>query len=73
MVTHELALACADVLALYCSEHWDPDTGECHNCIYENKRCRLHLFLGFFGKELKDQVDAEVRTKCNQLRGQNNG
>ena len=71
MTTHRLALACADVLALYCSEHWNEETCECEECIfqkgYKANSCQMEYFLGMGGKEMQEIVKGEARARCEEL------
>lgn len=69
MIPHKLALYCAEIIALYCNEHWNK--GECQRCIFQKgnnlRRCKLQLFLGFSGKELQDSTVEEVKARCERL------
>ena len=72
MIPHKLALYCAEIIALYCNEHWNK--GECQRCIFQKgnnlRRCKLQLFLGFSGKELQDSTVEEVKARCERLRNE---
>lgn len=69
MIPHKLALYCAEILSMYCEEHWNK--GECQGCIFQKKTnarsCRLTLFLGFSGKELQETTRADVKARCEEL------
>jgi len=67
--SHKAALMAADLLTDYCMEHWDHQTAECYDCIFQKgkRNCRLHIFLGFNGKEMKAEIDAEIRQRCKEL------
>ena len=69
MITHKLALYCAEILATYCNEHWK--TGECHECIFQKgktlKGCQLKVFVGICGEELKKEAEISVMTQCERL------
>ena len=72
-VTHKLALLSADVLALYCQEHFGKNERECHNCEFSlerdgNKFCYLMVYLGFAGERLKDEIKKEVVNRYNELK-----
>ena len=69
MIPHKLAMLSAEMLSMYCNEHWNK--GECQKCIFQKgktlRNCKLQLFLGFSGKELQDTTRAEVEARCERL------
>ena len=72
-VTHKLALMCADVLTLYCKEHFGRSTRECHGCDFQLERdgkkyCYLMAYLGFAGDELKEGVKVEIIKHFKELK-----
>ena len=71
MIPHKLALLSAEILRIYCSEHWDKEKYGCQKCIFKKgstlRSCRLQFFMGFYGKEIQDVADSEVRAVCERL------
>jgi len=74
-VTHRLALLSAEVLAMYCKEHWKGKMGTCENCIFElmslrsglKPSCYLSVFLGLAGEQLQGECSEAVRRNCDKL------
>ena len=69
MIPHKLALLSAEILSMYCNEHWNK--GECQKCIFQKgknlRSCKLQLFLGFSGKELQETTVIDVKARCERL------
>jgi hypothetical protein len=75
VVTHKLALLSAEVLALYCEEHWRGKIGKCDGCMFElvplrsggKPSCYLSVFLGQAGERLQRECAEAVRKNCKKL------
>ncbi len=71
-VTHKLALAAADVLALYCKEHSGLTIRDCTECCFQLERdyknyCYLMVYLGYSGEELKARIQNEIIKRNEEL------